>query len=218
LLDNILFDLDGTLTDSAEGIVKSYCFALESLGQPLPSLDRLRARIGPPVEETFAVLLQTTDPHTILAAVTLYRERYSSVGLFENRVYPGVIDMLQAMRNAGKRLYLATSKPLPYARRILDRFGLSDYFAGTHGSALDRPNTGKVELIASVLAIEGLAADATIMVGDRKHDIIGACENGVFAVGAAYGYGSEAELREAGAHAVYHSPTELQHGLLSTLR
>ena len=198
MIQNILFDLDGTLTDPAEGIIGSIQYACRELEMPVPAYEELLFAIGPPIQSTFGTLLGTDDAQAIQRAVNLYRERYSSRGmLFENAVYPGVVEMLVNLNAAGKQLYVATSKPVVYAVRILRHFNLDSQLTAIHGSELDGTRTNKADLIAYILEVERLPPSTVAMVGDRKHDVLGAKQNGLFAVGVTYGYGSEAELREA---------------------
>jgi phosphoglycolate phosphatase len=206
----ILFDIDGTLTDPAEGIVRSIQHACRESGLLVPSHEELVACIGPPIQTTFATLLQTDDPGAIAAAVQLYRDRYSPQGmLLENTVYPGVEEMLVQLNRAGKRLLVATSKPTLYAAPILEHFGLDQHFVGIYGSELDGTHADKADLLAHILRQEHLLAEEVAMVGDRKHDILGARHNGIYAVGLTYGYGSADELREAGADVLCHTPAEV---------
>ena len=185
------------------GITRSVVHALEALGRPAPSEAVLRHSIGPPLRETLADMLETTDAALVERAVTLYRERYSTIGLFENAVYPGVPDALARLRAAGHRQWVVTSKPHVFARRILEHFDLLRFFEGVYGWELDGAFPDKPDLIAHALATEGLAAADTWMIGDRLHDVRAARRNGLTAVGVLWGYGNEDELREAGpAHVV----------------
>ena len=206
--DAVLFDLDGTLTDPKPGIERSIIYALDRMGLPAPTED-LGWCIGPPLAGSFERLLGTTDPATIARALGLYRERFTEIGLYENAVYDGVPDCLIALLRAGKRLFVATSKPLVFATRILDHFALADLFDAVHGSGLDGSLSDKGELIASLLSVEGLAPDRTIMIGDREHDGIGAAKNGVRFVGVTYGYGTAERLLASGAIAFCASPEEV---------
>jgi phosphoglycolate phosphatase len=180
------------------GITRSVVHALGALGRPAPSEAVLRHSIGPPLRETFAEMLETTDAALVERAVVLYRERYSTVGLFENEVYPGVSEALARFRSAGHRMWVVTSKPHVFARRILEHFDLLHFFAGVYGCELDGAFSDKGDLIAHALATEALVASDTWMIGDRMHDVRGAKRNGLTAVGVLWGYGSEEELREAG--------------------
>ena len=204
---SVFFDLDGTLTDPREGITRCIQHALEQLGGPSCSQDELTFCIGPPLRESFGLLLQTDDADLIEQALGLYRDRFSTVGLFENTVYPGVREMLEQLQR--QTVFLATSKPRVYAERILSHFELSGYFEGIYGSELNGRFENKTDLLRHVLTSERLAASSTLMVGDREHDIIGARQNACGAMGVTYGYGSEDELRSAGADHICHSPQEV---------
>ena len=205
----MLFDLDGTLSDPVEGITRSIQYALERMNVAPPRRDELLVHIGPPLRDTFSLILQTTDGPTIERAVRLYRERFSETGMFENVVYDGVPEMLAQLRASQKRLFLATSKMHAVTLRILDHFALSAYFDGVYGSEPDGTLGEKAELLRHVLASEGLRPEETVMVGDRKYDITGAHANSLRAVGVTYGYGSEEELTAAGADFLCHSPMEV---------
>jgi phosphoglycolate phosphatase len=195
----VLFDLDGTLTDPAEGIVGCIRHALESLEAPVPPASLLTRCIGPPLRESFAKLLDQPGAAAVEEAVRRYRERFEASGMYENRVYPGVGELLERIAGMGWRAYVTTSKPTPYARRILDYFGLNGSFVAIYGSEMDGRLTRKADLLAHVLAAESLAAEDTVMVGDRAEDILGAHKHRLASVGVTYGYGSVQELREAGA-------------------
>lgn len=206
----ILFDLDGTLTDPAEGITRSIQYACERLAIPIPAREELLFAIGPPIQSTFARLLATEDECAIRTAVGFYRDRYASHGMLrENAVYPGVESMLAGLKDARFRLYVATSKPIFYAAQILDHFGLHRHFAAAYGSELDGTRANKADLIGWLLECEGIAREQAVMVGDRKHDILGAKEHGVYSIGVAYGYGSREELTVAGADALCDSPADV---------
>lgn len=211
---NILLDLDGTLTDPCEGFCASVEHAMRVLGRPCPPPDELATHIGPPLQLTFARLLGPGSDAAVDKAVSLYRERYADKGLYENRLYPGIPEVLRLLNNEGAGIFLATSKPGIYATRILENFGLSAFFRGVYGSELDGALSDKSELIAHLLRSESLSADQSVMVGDRKHDIIGAKTNGVFPVGVLWGYGSSEELSAAGARMILSRQEEL--GLLTT--
>lgn len=205
----LLFDLDGTLTDPREGITRCIAHALVRMGRTAPPLDELVFAIGPPLRPTFGRLLETDDRERIEAALAAYRERFATVGLFENALYANIRESLQAAHDAGHRLYLATSKPHVYATRILDHFGIATYFSGVYGSELDGRRDDKGELIAHLLASEQLAAAECRMFGDRMHDVLGAAKNGVETIGVTWGFGSHNELTTAGARALCHAPGDL---------
>jgi phosphoglycolate phosphatase len=206
-IDTIFFDLDGTLTDPKVGITGSIQYALEKLGVPVPTQDELTWCIGPPLRPNFVALLggeQHAD-----RAVELYRERFGVTGLFENELYDGIIPTLETLHASGRRLFVATSKPHVFADRIIDHFGLRKYFTRVFGSELDGTRVDKSELLR--YALEQAAVDPTraIMIGDRKHDVIGAANNGMPAIGALYGYGGREELTSAGAKHLVAAPGEI---------
>lgn len=189
-----LFDLDGTLTDPFEGITRSIQYALEKMGASAVAADDLRWCIGPPLWESFRVLLGTQERPELDKAVAFYRERYTETGLFENTLIDGIPELLQELVGAGIRLHVCTSKPHAYAGKIVEHFGLSPYFGKVYGSELDGTRSAKAELIAHILEEERLVADEVVMIGDRKHDLIGANANGVAGIGVLWGYGSREEL------------------------
>ena len=205
----VLFDLDGTLTDPKPGITRSIQHALRALGLPAPSEDELEWCIGPPLQASFPRLLGSTEPALVARAIQHYRERFSTVGLFENALYDGVPEALRNLRAAGCRTYVATSKPRVFALRIVEHFGLSTLFDAVHGSELDGTRADKGELIAHLLDSEGLVADRTLMVGDREHDMIGGARNGLRCIGVTYGYGSADELTRHGAARLAGGPQEI---------
>ena len=203
----IYFDLDGTLTDPKPGITGSIQYALKKLGQPVPSQDELTWCIGPPLHASLKRLVGTDE----LAdrALLLYRERFSEVGLFENTPYQGIHDTLAAVAATGARMFVATSKPAVYATRIVDHFGLKPYFERVFGSELDGTRVDKSDLLRYALDEAKVDPQHAIMIGDRSHDVVGARTNGMTAIGVLYGYGSEAELRDAGAHHICAAHPEL---------
>ncbi len=216
---NVLFDLDGTLTDPFEGITACIQYALHRLGAFCPPQTELAFCIGPPLLGSFAKLLaneraDAATPAEVEQAIALYRERFSSIGLFENSLYAGIPELLSALRERGARLYVATSKPHVFARQIVEHFGLNEHFHAVHGSELDGTRSEKSEVIGWLLAAEGLAPDSCLMVGDRHHDIHGAARHGIPAVGVLWGYGSEDELQGAGARAVCAAPPTLERALV----
>ena len=208
-VDTILFDLDGTLTDSKLGIVESIKAAMVGMKRPLSPHTNLDACIGPPLRESFARLLNTTDPDLVNQAVALYRERYGTKGLYENEMYPNIPELLSELKGAGYRLFVATSKPKFYADKIIAHFGLSQYFEHVYGCKLNGELRHKPDLIRHILQQEQLSPTQTIMIGDRKHDILGAKANGLRAAGVTYGYGHEDELLSAGADWIFHKPNDV---------
>lgn len=206
---NLLFDLDGTLTDPYEGITKSITHALTTLGRPSPPRMDLRWCIGPPLKKSFSILLETEDEILVEKALMIYRERFGSIGLFENKVYAGIPEALKSLGEMGHTLYVATSKPRVFAQRIIDHFDLNQYFNKIHGSELDGTRTDKTSLITYILQRESLDSSATAMVGDRKHDMIGAKANGVCGFGVLWGFGTETELIDSGAGECIQTPSDL---------
>jgi len=203
----VLFDLDGTLTDSRPGIVASIQYALAELRCPVPDESSLHWCIGPPLRASFVQLLGGEADAD--RAVALYRERFGSVGLYENRVYDGIPGMLEDLSSRGLQLAVATSKAEVYAKRIISHFGLDSCFQWVFGAELSGERGDKTELIAWVLDRTGADPSQTTMIGDRSHDMIGARNNGVDAVGVLYGYGSRDELLTSGARTVVAEPHEL---------
>jgi phosphoglycolate phosphatase len=211
---HLLFDLDGTLTDPFVGITTCIRHALESLGRPAPPAEELRWCIGPPLKESFATLLGPEQAHRADEALAKYRERFATVGLFENTLYSAVPAVLAELQTDGYVLRVATSKPGMYATRIVAHFDLAPYFTSVEGSELDGRLVDKGALIAHILWQNGLAPVDVLMIGDREHDVAGARANGVSALGVLWGYGSRAELERAGALACVGTPAEL----LATIR
>ncbi len=204
---NILFDLDGTLTDPREGITRSIQYALEKLGIIEPDLQKLEHFIGPPLLQAF-MQFYGFEEEKAWQAVNFYRERFKVTGLYENEVFEGVIELLETLEAQGRHLYVATSKPWEFAREIARHFDFAKHFKVIYGSELDGTRTNKVELIAHLLKEEGLAPAQTLMIGDRKHDLIGAKANGVDVVAVGYGFGSREEL--AAEAPTYHFDTLAQ--------
>ncbi len=209
----LLFDLDGTLTDPKVGITESIRYALAKMERPYPPDASLDWCIGPPLQESFAKLLQNDDPQLGQEALRLFRERFSTVGLFENVPYPTISGVLSTLQAAGLNLFIATSKPAVYAQQIVEHFELAHYFKVVYGSELNGRFTHKNELIRHVLQQEKLDPQHTLMIGDREHDILGAKANDVAAAGVTWGYGSPEELSAAGANTLLHHPAELLHFL-----
>jgi phosphoglycolate phosphatase len=197
---HILFDLDGTLTDPREGITRSVQYALARLGIDEPDLQALEHFIGPPLLQCFMHSYHF-DEATAWQAVTHYRQRFAAVGLYQNRLFAGVGELLQLLQEQGRTLYIATSKPTLFAVEIARHFDLARHFRRIYGSELDGTRSDKAELIGHLLAREGLTTDSALMIGDRKHDLIGARRNGLDAAAVGYGFGSTAELQaEAPTH------------------
>lgn len=209
MTDAVLFDLDGTLSDPKPGITRCIQYALSELGHLPPDADDLHWCIGPPLQCSFSRLLETSDDRVLNQALSLYRSRFSKIGLFENSLYPQIPEVLQAIRSAGYQTFVATSKPYVYAERIIKHFNLLSLFEHVYGSELDGTRSDKSSLIRHILQTEQLSPIATVMVGDREHDIIGAKNNSVYSLGVTYGYGTEQELKVQGADWIANYPTDI---------
>ncbi|MDD3030389.1 MAG: HAD family hydrolase [Alphaproteobacteria bacterium] len=208
---NVLFDLDGTISDPKEGITKSIAFALEKMGYTPPPLEELTVYIGPPLWQTFNALMNAPDEKSVEQAVRYYRQRYSDEGrgMVENILYPAIPETLKALKGLGKRIFITTSKAEPIANQIINHFGLSDIFDAVYGAEANGTRSDKTDLISYILERESIAPKDAVMIGDRKHDIVGALDNGVPAVGVLWGYGSAEELRNAGATTLCKKPEDL---------
>ena len=207
--DIILFDLDGTLTDSAPGILNSVRYACRKLGLEMPSETTLRKFLGPPLIDSFRQLVGLSDAEAD-RAVSAFREYFPTKGLFENEVYPGIPALLADLKAAGKTVLIATSKPEEFAKRIMEHFNLAQYCDFICGATLDETRTDKAEVIAYALETAGITDKSrVVMVGDREHDVLGAKKNGLPCVGAVYGYGSAEELTAAGADALAEVPEDI---------
>lgn len=207
-LKSILFDLDGTLTDPKEGITKCVEHALNKFGIEVDHPDVLIPYIGPPLYDSF-IEIQSFTAENALKAVEFYRERYRSVGMYENSVIHGIPRLLEELQLGGYELYVATSKPTVFAEEILQHYGLDGYFKHVAGSNLDGTRSRKKEVIRYVLDQNTIAAEQALMIGDREHDIIGAKGCGVASLGVTFGYGSEEELLAAGADYIAHQVEEI---------
>jgi phosphoglycolate phosphatase len=208
IMEHILWDLDGTLTDPKFGIIQCIQYALEKFGIEPPPLEQLFWCIGPPLYESFPKLVPDASREEILTLVDLYRERFGDIGMYENEVYPGISDLLNELQLEQKH-YVATSKPHVFAKKILSHFNLIQYFSVVHGSELSGVRSDKGELIKFILESESLDPNKTVMIGDRKHDIIGAKKVGMMSIGITWGYGSREEHQEAGADYIFSTPQEL---------
>ncbi len=211
----ILFDLDGTLTDPKTGITKSVQYALQKFNIMESDLDRLVPFIGPPLAESFREFY-SFSPAQSQAAVGYYREYFVQAGMYENAVYPGIEAMLARLAANGRELIIATSKPTVFSEQIIAYFGLGRFFKAIVGSHLDGSRIDKAEIIAYILAqLPQVAPASVIMVGDRKHDIIGARRNGLASIGVSYGYGGLSELGQANPNHIVASVAELDQLLMS---
>ncbi|PEC86645.1 phosphoglycolate phosphatase [Bacillus cereus] len=206
-----LFDLDGTLTDPKEGIINSVLYALKKVGIEELHVSELDSFIGPPIQQSFIERYNMSEGE-VERAVFYFREYLKQRGLFENNVYEGIPDLLQQLKSSANRLFVATSKPTVFAKQVLEHFQLTDYFEDIVGSNLDGTRIKKEEIIAHILQTnEELNKEEIVMIGDRKHDIIGANRNEIASIGVLYGYGSETELTEVGATHIANDVKELHH-------
>lgn len=202
----ILFDLDGTLTDSGEGIINCAILALEHFGLPIPDREEMRSFVGPPLHESFirhGVPADKTDE-----AIRVYRSRYVPIGAYENTPYPGIRELLEELKAEGHTLYVATSKPEEMSVKILEHFDLAKYFDRICGASLDTSRSSKEDVIAYLLSLSG-RAKSIVMVGDTKFDILGAKAHGIPAIGVSWGYGKTKEMADAGAKAIANTMSEL---------
>ncbi|BAM86048.1 haloacid dehalogenase [Bradyrhizobium oligotrophicum S58] len=215
---SVLLDLDGTLIDSQPGIAASTLATLRALGHaPDDALD-IRSVIGPPLQDMLRVLLRAYGDDRVDEAVAAYRQHYGDSGLFGSELYPGISDALREMHGAGLRIYLATSKREVFARRILEHLQLAPYFDAIHGSVPSGELDHKPELLAHILTERNIAAPDAIMVGDRRHDIVGAQAVRMRSLGVLWGYGSRDELETTGADQLVARPADLARTVLSMLK
>ena len=208
MIDTILFDLDGTLTDSGLGITKAVQYALGQMGYAVPPRETLFSFIGPPLHKSFQKQYGM-DEETAVEAVRQFRVYYNQMGgILENEVYDGIRELLDTLKKAGKRLMIDTSKPQAAAELVMHHFGLDEYVPEIIGGTDDPARNTKGKVIAYALREYGVDPGSAIMVGDREHDIHGAAENGIPAIGITWGYGDRAELENAGAKIVLDTPAQ----------
>lgn len=203
---SVIFDLDGTLTDSGEGITKCVRLALEHFGIPVKNLDDLRFFVGPPLRDSFVKAGVPEDK--VEEAIAVYRSRYTNVGLFENTPYSGIRELLEKLTALGYRLFVATSKPEEMAVRVLKKFDLFRYFERVCGATMDKSRDSKSAVIAYLLA-ECSNGENAIMVGDTAFDVIGAAKHKIPTIGVSWGYGNAEEMKAAGAVSIANTPDEL---------
>lgn len=215
MYQTILFDLDGTLTDSGQGILNSVAYALEKMGIEEPDTANLNRFIGPPLYESFSRFYQL-NPEDTQSAVDAFRVYFKEKGMFENQLYPGIIPLLEELRTAGKTLVIATSKPEIFAKQILEHFGIAHYFDVIAGASLDSSRISKADVIGyAINQLEAFPNNA-VMIGDREHDIEGARSHQLPAIGVLYGYGSKQEFEKAGATMIVETVQDLKRFLLTT--
>ncbi|WP_105257156.1 HAD family hydrolase [Streptococcus suis] len=215
MYQTILFDLDGTLTDSGQGILNSVAYALEKMGIEEPDTANLNRFIGPPLYESFSRFYQL-NPEDTQSAVDAFRVYFKEKGMFENQLYPGIIPLLEELRTAGKTLVIATSKPEIFAKQILEHFGIAHYFDVIAGASLDSSRISKADVIGyAINQLEAFPKHA-VMIGDREHDIEGARMHQLPAIGVLYGYGNKQEFEKAGATMIVETVQDLKRTLLTT--
>ena len=214
----ILFDLDGTLLNPKEGITKSIQYALKHMGIEVEDLDSLSKFIGPPLRGSFRDCYNFNEEE-VAQAMIKYREYFSVTGLFENIIYSDIEEMLQQLVQGGKKLILATSKPEVFAKQIMEHFHLAPYFEDMCGSTMDASREKKGDVIRYALNKNNITdMDQVVMIGDRKHDIIGAKENDMDSIGVLYGFGDRQELLEAGADHIVETVKELETLILKGMK
>ncbi|HEM3181815.1 HAD family hydrolase [Streptococcus suis] len=215
MYQTILFDLDGTLTDSGQGILNSVAYALEKMGIEEPDTANLNRFIGPPLYESFSRFYQLS-PEDTQSAVDAFRVYFKEKGMFENQLYPEIIPLLEELRTAGKTLVIATSKPEIFAKQILEHFGIAHYFDVIAGASLDSSRISKADVIGyAINQLEAFPKHA-VMIGDREHDIEGAHMHQLPAIGVLYGYGNKQEFEKAGATMIVETVQDLKKVLLTT--
>ena len=214
MIRTVLFDLDGTLTDSGLGITNAAMYALKQMGYEVPAREELYKFIGPPLHGSFRKFYGMDEP-TSVEAVRQFRVYYNEMGgILENEVYEGVVEMLRDLKNAGLRLMIATSKPEPAAIRVMHHFGLDEFVPDIIGGRDDASRNTKGKVIGYALREYGVDPATAIMVGDREHDVHGATENGIPCIGVTWGYGDRPELTGAGACAVFDRAEEVTEYIL----
>ncbi|MTD38436.1 HAD hydrolase-like protein [Erwinia sp. CPCC 100877] len=209
LYNTILFDLDGTITNSGTGIINSVRYALEKMSLEVPDDTELASFIGPPLSESFQKNFELSETASN-QAIAYYREYYREKGIYENHLYEGIDALLINLKQADAQLYIATSKPEIFAKQILNYFHLDQYFTGIYGATLDSQRSKKGDVIRYALE-EGAIHDLqqTVMIGDRQHDILGAKENNLASIGVLYGFGERSELALAQADYIVAAPAEI---------
>ena len=209
MIKNIFFDLDGTLTDPMDGITKCINYSLQKLGQPTRPKAELIDFIGPPLRQSYANLLNTNDEGSIEQVMSLYRKRFTEVGMYENELYDGISDLLADLKSNSLKLFVVTSKPTVYSEKIIEHFRLDGYFESVFGSELDGRFDNKAELIKHILKEHNLVVADTVMIGDREVDIIAGKSNGTKTVGVTYGYGGVEELLGCSPDHLCDSPAQI---------
>ena len=206
MVKSVFFDLDGTLTDSGEGIINCAILALNHFGIPVENREALRVFVGPPLSDSMRRFGVPED--RIEEAVTVFRSRYLTVGKFENFPYPGIRELLERLKAAGIRLFIATSKPETTANEVLEHFALNQYFEEICGSTMDGSRVTKEDVITYLFSKIG-SVEQVVMVGDTTYDVLGAAAHGIKTIGVSWGYGEVADMQNAGAIAIANTTDEL---------
>ena len=209
MTEAVLLDLDGTLSDSRPGIADSFRFTLRHMGHDPDAAGDLTWAVGPPIAVSLERLLRPYGDPRVAEALGIYRARYSEIGIYDCALFPGVLTMLDALRDRGLVLCLATSKRRDFAERVIDHLGLRVYLRGIYGALPGGGLDDKQDLLRHILDVEGLAAARTVMLGDRLHDIEAANHNALRSIGALWGYGGRAELEQAGAGVIAPRPEDV---------
>lgn len=212
----ILFDLDGTITESGPGIINSVYYAVTKMGYEVEDKSELRRFIGPPLYESFQKYFDMTQEQSE-EAVRKYREYYTTQGIYENTVYEGIIESLEKLKAAGKKLAIATSKPEAFAKQIAEHFDFAKYFDVISGASMDESLVAKADIMSNALkalSVNEADKNRVLMIGDREHDINGAKKNAVASMGVLYGYGDRAELDAAGANYIVETAAEISEVIL----
>jgi len=209
MIKNVFFDLDGTLIDPKKGFMRCLQYALEQMGRLQPEQIDYSKYIGPPLRTSFPKLLGTSDKVLIEQAMSLFRERLTTIGIYENKLYPGVIEMLTEISRDSHKLFVVTSRPTVYSEKIVNNLEINHYFDNIFGPELDGRFDDKTELVAYIIDKLNLAPMETVMIGDRKVDVIAGKSNGTKTIGVTYGYGSEEELLGCMPDHICHSPDQI---------
>ncbi len=215
MLKNLLFDLDGTLTDSQEGVIKCFQFTIMELRQAHCSESELKNLIGVPIRSIFQKLLESDDNDLINKAISIYRERFSEIGIVENKVYPGIADLLAFLRKNSYRLWIVTLKNEADAKKIVRYFSFDKLIQGVYGPDLDEYPDNKSQLIKSVLTDFKLVPSETVMIGDREEDVFAGKSNQTMTIGVTYGYGTEDEITNSGPDYICNNPYEIQKAIMN---
>jgi len=215
MLKNILFDLDGTLTDSQEGVIKCFQYTIMELRQTYCSESELKTLIGVPIRLIFQKLLESDDNHLIDKAIRLYREKFLEIGIIENKIYPGIEDLLITLHRNSCRLWIVTLKNETDAAKVVRHFSFDKLIRGVYGPNMDEYPDSKSRLIETVLADFELVPNETVMVGDREEDIFAGKQNQIMTIGVTYGYGTKEEIANSNPDFTCNNPYEIQQAIMN---